>query len=129
MKTSIKMNRSNEQKDKFARAAHYFFLLAKLKQIRTCSTLFCLFLPLFCTTTMPFCKTKTSNFLVTHYFYGGIVARAYQRFCFPCSCSLLFFHCRLFSPCWLLVAFLIFLRHRRQEIFMFFSQRHSIPFF
>ena len=29
MKTSIKINRSNEQKNKFARAAHYFFLLAK----------------------------------------------------------------------------------------------------
>ena len=29
---------------------------------------FCLSLPLFCTTLMPFCTTKTSNFLVTHYF-------------------------------------------------------------
>ena len=29
---------------------------------------FCLFLPLFCTTTMQFGKTKTSNILVTHYF-------------------------------------------------------------
>ena len=24
-------------------------------------------------TTMPFCTTKTSNFLVKHYFHGGIV--------------------------------------------------------
>ena len=31
---------------------------------------------------------KTSNFLVTHYFYGGIVICAHPIFC---SCSLLFF--------------------------------------
>ena len=37
---------------------------------------FCLFLPLFCSTTTLFCRTKTSNFLVTH-FYGGIVVCAY----------------------------------------------------
>ena len=48
-------------------------------------------LPLFCTTTMLFCTTKTSNFLVTHYFYGGIVVCAYPIFCFLCSCLLLFF--------------------------------------
>ena len=58
---------------------HAFFLISK-KQICTCSTLVCLSLPLFCTTTMPFCTTKTSNFLVTQYFYGGIVVCAYQRF-------------------------------------------------
>ena len=48
---------------------------------------------LFCMTTMPFCTTKPSNFLVTHYFYGAIVVCTYQRFCFLCLCSLLFFHC------------------------------------
>ena len=48
----------------------------------------CLSLPLFCTTTTLFCRTKTSNFLVAHYFYGGI---AYPIFCLLCSCSLLFF--------------------------------------
>ena len=52
---------------------------------------FCLSLPLFCTTTTLFCRTKTSNFLVTHYFYGGIVVCAYPIFCLLCSCSLLFF--------------------------------------
>ena len=62
--------------------------------------LFCLSLPLFCKTTIPFYATKTSNFLVTHHFYGRIFVCAYQRFCLPCSCSLLFFHCRSFSPCW-----------------------------
>ena len=75
----IKINRSHQQKNKFARAAHFFSNL-----------------PLFCTTTMPFCTTKTSNFFVTHYFYERIVVCAYQRFCFLCSCSLLFFQCRSF---------------------------------
>ena len=56
---------------KIARAAQSFFLSAK-NQICTC-TLFCLSLPLFCRTTMPFCMTKTSNVLVTDYFYGGII--------------------------------------------------------
>ena len=65
----IKINRSNQQKNKFA---------------LNCSMLFCLSLVLFCTTTMPFCTPKTSNFLVTH--------------CFLCPCSLLFFPCRSFLP-------------------------------
>ena len=85
---------------------HTFFLISK-KKICMCSTLFCLSLSLSCTTTLPFCKTKTSNFLVTHYFYGGIVVCAYQRVCFLCSYSLLFFHCHSFSPSWPL-SFLIF---------------------
>ena len=38
-----------------------------------------------------FCTTKTSNFLVTNYFYEGIVICAHPIFCFLCSCSLLFF--------------------------------------
>ena len=29
---------------------------------------------------MSFCLTKTSNFVVSHYFHGGIVVRACQRF-------------------------------------------------
>ena len=48
-------------------------------------------LPLFCTTTTLFCTTKTSNFLVTHNFYGGIAVCVYPIFCFLCSCSLLLF--------------------------------------
>ena len=67
------------------------FLLISKKQICTCSTLFVFPLPLFCTTTTLFCTTKTSNFLVTHFFYGGIVVYAYPIFCFLCSSSLLFF--------------------------------------
>ena len=82
-------------------------LISKKKTNCTCSTLFfsnlnskktnlhvqhafCLSLPLFCTTTTLFCRTKTSNFLVTHYFYGGIVVCAYPIFCLLCSCSLFF---------------------------------------
>ena len=34
---------------------------------------------------------KTSNFLVTHYFHGGIVVCAYPIFRLLCSCSLLLF--------------------------------------
>ena len=91
------------------------------------------FFAVVCTITMPFRTTITSNFLVTHYFYGGIVACAYQRFCFLCSCSVLFFHYRLFftllaASCWPLT-FLIFSRHRRHESFMFFFQRNSSPLF
>ena len=73
-----------------------FFLISK-EQI---CMLFSFSLPSFSTTTIPFYTTKTSNFLVTHHFYGRIVVCAYQRFCLPCSCSLLFFDCRSFSPCW-----------------------------
>ena len=69
---------------------HTFFLISKKTNLHVQHG-FCLSLPLFCTTTTLFCRTKTSNFLVTHYFYGGIVVCAYSIFCLPCSCSLLFF--------------------------------------
>ena len=64
---------SNQPKNKFARAARFLSFFA-----------------LFCTTTALFCRTKTPNFLVTHYFYGGIVVCAYPILCLLCS-SLLFF--------------------------------------
>ena len=67
-----------------------FFLISKKTNLHV-QHAFCLSLPLFCTTTTLFCRTKTSNFLVTHYFYGGIVVCAYPIFCFLCPCSLLFF--------------------------------------
>ena len=47
---------------------------------------FCLSFPLFCKTTTLFCRTKSSNFLGTHYFYRGIVVCAYPIFCLLCSC-------------------------------------------
>ena len=84
----FKANRSNKKKKKNCTCST-FFLLISTKQICTCSTL-CFPFPLFCTTTTLFCTTKTSDFLVTHYFYGGIFVCAYLIFCFLCSCSLLF---------------------------------------
>ena len=67
-----------------------FFLISKKTNLHV-QHAFCLSLPLFCTTTTLFCRTKTPNFLVTHYFYGGIVVCAYPIFCLLCSCSLFFF--------------------------------------
>ena len=54
---------------------HTFFLIRKTKILHVQYT-FCLSLPLFCTTTSLFVRTKTSNFFVTHYFYGRIVVCA-----------------------------------------------------
>ena len=87
----IKINRSNQQKNKLHVQHTFFFELAKKKTNLHVQHAFCLSLPLFCITTTLFCRTKTSNFLVTHYFYGGIVVCAYPIFCLLCSCSLLFF--------------------------------------
>ena len=67
-----------------------FFLISKKTNLYV-QHAFCLSLPLFCTITTLFWRTKTSTFLVTHYFYGGIVVCAYPVFCLLCSCSLLFF--------------------------------------
>ena len=53
----IKINRSNKQK--------------KIKTNLHVQDAFCLSLPLFCATVTLFCRIKTSNVLVTHYFYGG----------------------------------------------------------
>ena len=63
---------SNQRKNKFARAALFFVFICRcFAQLQRC------FVGL--------------NFLVTDYFYGGIVVRAYLIFCLLCSCSLLFF--------------------------------------
>ena len=67
-----------------------FFLNSKKTNLHE-QHAFCLSWPLFCITTTLFRRTKTSNFLVIHYFYGGIVVCAYTIFCLLCSCSLLFF--------------------------------------
>ena len=51
-----------------------------------CGKHFCLSLPFFCT-------TKTSNLLVTHYFYGGIVVCTYIFFTqYFVSCVYVCFH-------------------------------------
>ena len=60
-------------------ASRLIDLISKKTNLQV-STLFCLPLPLFCRATMPFCATKTSNFVVSHYFHGGIVVCACQRF-------------------------------------------------
>ena len=80
---------------------------------------------------LSFCMTKTRNFLVTKYFYGGIVVCARQKFCCLCSCSLLFFHCCSFSACWLLLAGCqhFSFSHCPYKIFMFFFQPNSPPLF
>ena len=99
-----------------------FFLISKKTNLHV-QHAFCLSLPLFCTTTTLFCRTKTSNFLVAHYFYGGI---AYPIFCLLCSCSLIFFTAAHFhlaaAPCWPL-AFLIV--SPSLWIFMFFFLQNS----
>ena len=77
-------------KKQIARAAHFFFLISKKTNLHV-QHAFCLSLPLFCTTTRLFCRTKSSNFLVTRFFNEGIVVCAYPIFCLLCSCSLLFF--------------------------------------
>ena len=87
----IKINRSNQQKNKLHVQHTFFSNQPKKKTNLHVQHAFCLSLPLFCTITTLFCRTKTSNFLVTHYFCGGIVVCAYPMFCLLCSCSLLFF--------------------------------------
>ena len=78
-----------------------FFLISKKTNLHV-QHAFCLSLPLFCTTTTVFCGTKTSNFLVTHDFYRGIVVCAYPILS-PVFMFTFIFHCRSFSPCWPLV--------------------------
>ena len=85
----VKINRSNQQKNKL-HVQHTFFSNKQTTDLHMQHT-FCLSLPLFSPTTMLFCRTKTSNFLVTCYYYGGIVVCAYPIFCLLCSFSLLFF--------------------------------------
>ena len=95
--SGFKTNRSNYQKKKNKlHVQHTFFLLLAGNKFAREARFFVFPLPLFCTTTTLFCTTKTSNFLVTHYFYGGIVVCAYPIFCFLCSCSLLFFTALIF---------------------------------
>ena len=86
----FKTNRSNQQKTKF-HVQHYFSSNQQKVNLHVQHAFLSFPLPLFFTTTTLFCTTKTSNFLVTHYFYGEIVVCAYPIFCFQCSCSLLFF--------------------------------------
>ena len=89
----FKTNRSNQQKNKL-HVQHTFSSNQQKKKFARAARFFVFPLPLFCTTTTLFCTTKTSNFLVTHYFYGGIVVCVYPIFCFLCSWHVRFY----FSP-------------------------------
>ena len=101
----IKINRSYQQKNKL-QVQHTF----------------CFSFAFFCTTTMLFCRSKSSNVLVTYYFYGGILTQyfvscVHVRFYFslPIIFTLLaagISHC--------LTAALIFM--------FFFLQNSSLPF-
>ena len=85
------------------------FLLISKNQICTSThaRFFVFPLPLFLHDYNAVCTTKTSNFLVTH-FYGGIVVCAYPcKVLFPVFMLAFIFHCRWFSPYWPLT-FLIF---------------------
>ena len=82
-------------------------------------TLMYISLPLFFTHTMPFCTTKTSNFLITHYFLWRNCRMCSSKFWCLVSCSLLFFSLPLIFT--LLAASISHLSHRRYEIFTFFS--------
>ena len=98
----IKINRCNQQKNKFASAAHFFFLIIQQKNkfVRAAPFLFNqqkgkvaraarLFFAvvLHDQTTVPFCTTKTSNLLVnqTLFLWRNCLC-AYHKFCFLCSC-------------------------------------------
>ena len=132
----IKINRSNYQKKKTNwMCSTLFFIISKKKPNLYVQHAFCLSLLLFCTTTTLLCRTKSSNFLVTHYFYGWIVVCAYPIFCLLCSCSLLFFTAPHFhlagrsllaAPCWPL-AFLVV--SPPLWIFMFFLLQNSFLLF
>ena len=90
-KNGFKTNRSNQQKNKL-HVQHTFSSNQQKTNLHVQHAFLSFPYRFFFTTITLFCTTKTSNFLLTHYFYGGIVVpSAYPIFCFLCSCSLLFF--------------------------------------
>ena len=98
-----------------------------IKNLHVQHTFLYISLPLFFTNAMPFCTSKTSNFLVTHYFLWRIVVCAHQKFWCLSSWSLLLFLLSLIFT--LLAASISHLSDRRYKIFMFFFQRNSSPLF
>ena len=86
----FKTNRSNQQKNKL-HVQHTFSSNQQKTNLHVQHAFLSFPCHFFFTTITLFCTTKTSNFLLTHYFYGGIVVCVYLIiFCFLCSCSLLF---------------------------------------
>ena len=98
-----------------------FFLISKKTNLHV-QHAFCLSLPLFCTTTTLFCKTKSSNFLVTHYFLWRNCRLCLRNILSPVFMFAVIFHCPSFSPWWP-VAFLIV--SPPLGIFMFFFPQNS----
>ena len=78
-KTSFSQERLCTQLASFNFESKAFWNSEAKWPICTCSTHFCLSLPLFCTTTMPFYTTKTSNFPVSH----KLFLRRNCRMCLP----------------------------------------------
>ena len=119
------MEMASRSIDLIGKKAHLFSELAKEQlQVCTCSPLFLSFFAVVCTTTMPFCTTKASNFLcykllifmekLSYVLIKAFVSRVLVRFYFFTATH---FH---------LVGLAFLIRHRRYEIFMFFFQRIEI---
>ena len=134
----IKINRCNQQKNKFASAAHFFFLIIQQKNKFVCAAPFLfnqqkgkvaraarLFFAvvLHDQTTVPFCTTKTSNLLVnqTLFLWRNCLC-AYTNFV---SYVHVMFSLFSFSLCWP-PAFLIFCT-ASMKFSCFFFQRNSSP--
>ena len=121
------MEMASRSIDLISKKNTFFFKLAKEQlQVCTCSSLFLSFFAVVCTTTMPFCTTKASNFLcytllifmekLSYVLTKAFVSRVLVRFYFFTAT-----HVHLAG-----LPFLIFSRNRRYEIFMFFFQRIKI---
>ena len=79
----IKINRSNQQKNKL-HMQHAFFLISKKKDSNFhVLHSFCLSLPLFCTATMLFCRTKSSNSLL-HIIFMEELSYVLTQYFVPC---------------------------------------------
>ena len=87
----FKANRSNQQKKNKLHVQHTFSSNQQKTNLHVQHAFLSFPCRCFARPTTLFCTTKTSNFLVRHVFYGGIVVCAHPIFCFLFSCSLLFF--------------------------------------
>ena len=86
----FKTNRSNQQKNKL-HVQHAFSSNQQKTNLHVQHAFLSFPCRCFARLQRCFVRLKTSNSLVKHYFYCGIVVCAYPIFCFLCSCSLLFF--------------------------------------
>ena len=87
-------------------------------------------LPLFCTTTMPFCRTKKGNILVTHYVLWRNCCMCPPKIVLLFSSSLLFFSLPLIFTGWLLAYIIFSFSHHHYEISCFSSDEiHLLCFY